>query len=394
MKLDTISSVLAVAILTTSGECFVANPTKASLSFSLSPSRLVSPRAQVSSGCFAATNVAEPDRKTNVDDEVQRLKAMAAKLRQEAAGLEAEQKSMIAQAVSQVFRRFDTNKDGEISITELQQGLEKLFKMKIPEDRASQLMKDFDINGDGTLQLDEFVGVDKFRNKLEALVREERDLARQQAKEAQEQAQQAQVVQAQMELVNDNPPTVSDKVLSVLPYLFPLVDGLQFARFLIEGHPDNPLAMGAVVAFALYRSIPLGGFLSFFALNFLSANPRINRLVRFNMQQAVWLDIALFAPALMGALVFGLLNQLGVSLPPLAVELSNDAMFVALLAAVGYSIVSSLLGETPNQLPFVSKRAEDRMITSDMFGADGRFSPLDKDGNLKKPNNDKDKKND
>ena len=409
MKINISNTALAVALLSSSGESFVTNPAQRGglSSISLSPNNgrsVLSPTGSTAFGAvtrssrvrrFATsnTNVMSPDSK-NKDDEVQRLKAMAAKLRQEASTLEAEQKSLMSQAAERVFRKFDTDKNGEISVQELQQGLEKLFKMKLPEKRARQLIADFDINGDGTLQLDEFVGVDKLKNQLEALTRAERDLARQQAKQAQEEAQQAQLVEAQMELVNDKPPTASDKVLSVLPYLFPLLDGLQFARFLVEGNPDNPLAMAAVVSYALYRAIPLGGFLSFFALNFLSENPRINRLVRFNMQQAVWLDIALFTPALIAGLGFGLLNQLGVSIPPSVVELSNDGMFLALLAAVGYSAVSSLLGETPNKLPFVSKRVEDRMITRDMFNSDGRFTPFDKDGNLKKPGDDKDDKKD
>ena len=62
-------------------------------------------------------------------------------------------------------------------------------------------------------------------------------------------------------------------------------------------------------------------------------------------------------------------------------------MFLTLLAAVGYSAVSSLLGETPNKLPFISQRVEDRMITTKMFDADGNFAPFDEDGNLKKPSN-------
>ena len=336
---------------------------------------------------FASTVVPPSDK----EDEVEKLKAMAKELRQEAAGLEAEQRSAIAQAAERFFRMFDTDSNGEITVQELKQGLEKLFKMELPEKRAEQLLNDFDVNGDGALQLEEFVGVDRFRNKLDALVREERDMVRKEAKNAREQAEAAQLQQRQMELVNDKPPTASDKVLSVLPYLFPLIDGLQFGRFFLEGNQDNPLAVAAITAYALYRAIPFGGLLSFFGLTFLSENPQLNKLVRFNLQQAVFLDIALFAPALIASLGYGLLNGAGVSLPASAVELGNDATFLALLATIGYSVGSSLLGETPDKLPFVSKRVEDRMISPDMFDAEGRFAPFDEDGNLKKPNSDKNK---
>ena len=71
------------------------------------------------------------------------------------------------------------------------------------------------------------------------------------------------------------------------------------------------------------------------------------------------------------------------SLPVNVAELGSDGLFLALLATVAYASVSSLLGQTPNALPFISKRVEDRMITPDMFDADGRFAPFDEGGNLK-----------
>ena len=281
------------------------------------------------------------------------------------------------------------NKDGAISTKELQTGLEKLFKMELPEQRADQLVKEFDSNGDGSLQLAEFVGVDKFRSTLDAFGRQERDLARQQAKEAREQMEATERVEAQMELVNDNPPTTSDKIVSVLPYLFPLLDGLQFSRFLVEGHQDNPLAIATVAAYALYRSIPFGGLLGFFGLTFLSENPKLNKLVRFNSQQAVVLDVALFFPALLATIAGGLAQVAGVTdhIPAAVTEGSSTALFLTLLVTIAYSSVSSLVqGETPNQIPFVSKYVEERMITPEMFDENGNYVPLDEDGNLKRPN--------
>ena len=108
------------------------------------------------------------------------------------------------------------------------------------------------------------------------------------------------------------------------------------------------------------------------------------------MQQAVFLDIALFAPALIASLGYGLVNQLtGWTLPAAAAEFGSDAVFVGLLLAVGYAAVSSLLGEAPNKIPFLSERVENRMITADMFDEQGRFQPFDEDGNLKRPKKDK-----
>ena len=162
-----------------------------------------------------ALSMAEKDS----DDEIQRLKSMAAKLRAEAANLEADKAQQLADAAEKVFRRFDTNQDGTVSIEELKAGLEKALKLELSDKRVAELMKEFDGSGDGVLQLDEFVGVDQFRNRLEALSREEKRLAAEAKKMAQKETEVAALAQAKMAILNDGEPTNADKVLSVLPYL-------------------------------------------------------------------------------------------------------------------------------------------------------------------------------
>jgi len=111
------------------------------------------------------------------DDDIDRLLSMAAKLRAEAASLEAEKAKERADAAERAFREFDTDKDGAIDINELKTGIERVLKTELSDKRAEELMKEFDASGDGKLQLDEFVTIDQFRNRLEALSREERRLA-------------------------------------------------------------------------------------------------------------------------------------------------------------------------------------------------------------------------
>jgi hypothetical protein len=162
-----------------------------------------------------ALSMAEQDS----DDEISRLQSMAAKLRAEAANLEAEKAQQLADAAEKVFRRFDTNQDGEVSIEELKTGLEKALKMELSDRRATELMKEFDASGDGVLQLDEFVTVDQFRNRLEALSREEKRLAAEAKKMAQKETEVAASAQAKQAILNEKAPTNGDKVLSIIPYL-------------------------------------------------------------------------------------------------------------------------------------------------------------------------------
>ena len=331
-----------------------------------------------------------PEEQVKVDDEIARLKAMAQKLRAEAAAMEAERAEELAQAAENAFRRFDKDGDGEITFEELKVGLEKVLKTELPENRVKKLLEDFDTSGDGVLQLDEFVGVEKFRNKLEALARDEKKLALEAKKAAQLEAEISKLVEAQISLLNDKEPSTSDKIISVLPYLFPLLDSLQFGRFLLVENQDNPFVLILALLYGLYQSIPFSGLVAFFALSLLSSNLSLNRLIRFNMQQAIYLDIALFFPGLLAALYGLVASGAGFKIPPAVTEIGSDVIFGALLLAVGYAAISSLLGITPNKIPIISQAVEDRMPTIDMFDSEGRYLP--REMREKKDDDENDKK--
>lgn len=252
-------------------------------------------------------------------------------------------------------------------------------------------MKEFDASGDGALQLEEFVGVDIFRNKLELLAQEEKRLALEAKERAKKEEVEAALALAKVDILNEKEPTTSDKFLSILPYLFPLMDGLQWGRFLLsaDGAESNPFVIGLALLYALYRSIPFSGFLSFFVLYFLGGNPSINRLIRYNMQQAIFVDVALFFPGL----ITGLVGLTGVQLPSIVSQIGNDVIFVTLLATIGYCSISSLLGITPNKIPYISKAVDDRMPSLDMFDLDEKgniiFRPREEENDEE---NDKDKR--
>ena len=257
-----------------------------------------------------------------------------------------------------------------------------------------ELIDVFDKSGDGNLQMDDFVTVDRFRNQLEALAREEKRLAAEAEQEAKRMQQQALLAEAKLEFLNEKEPTLSDKIVSVLPYLFPLMDGLQYGRFLLgsDSAGENPLVVLVAILYGLYRSIPFSGFVAFFALNVLSGNPSLNRLVRFNMQQAIFLDIALIFPSLAIGLGGILSGSAGSPVSNAAGEIFSDVIFASMLLTLLYCTVSSLLGIEPSGIPIISQSVKDRMPTIDMFDADGRFAPLPRKDKDEKSDKDSDKK--
>ena len=255
-------------------------------------------------------------------------------------------------------------------------------------------MNEFDASGDGALQLEEFVSIDMFRNKLELLAQEEKRLALEAKENAKKEAMQAALEIAKVDILNEKEPTNSEKLLSVLPYLFPLLDGLQWGRFLLsaDGAESNPFVIGLALLYALYRSIPFSGFLAFFVLNFLGGVPSINRLIRYNMQQAVFLDIALFFPGLITAAI----GLTGLQFPAIMSQFGNDVIFVTLLITVAYCSISSLLGITPDKIPFISGEVDKRMPSIEMFDLDAEgnivFRPRDEEEDNQNNTDDKDKK--
>eukprot|EP00979_Chaetoceros_neogracilis_P002903 scaffold485_cov241-Chaetoceros_neogracile.AAC.7 len=317
------------------------------------------------------------DPASEQETEVQRLKAMATKLRAEVAELESQQASERTKFTEQIFQEFDANNDGDVTLDELKAALERTFKMDIDDERVESLMKDFDKSGDGKLQIDEMVSVEQFRNRLEYLVQDEKRKTSEATRSAAKSAEVSELIESQLALINDRPPTGTDKAISVLPYLFPLMDGLMFGQFLLQD-VSNPVIGVIASIYVLYRSIPFSGVLTFFGLSAGSNNLSLNRLVRYNMQQAIYLDFALFIPGIVGAITAAAASGLfGYQLPPGIAEIGSDAVFLTLLATLGYSTVSSLLGAEPDKIPFISDAVNKRVPSIDisMFDSEGRFVP-------------------
>ena len=105
---------------------------------------------------------------------------------------------------------------------------------------------------------------------------------------------------------------------------------------------------------ALLNVIPFGSFIVFLGLSSASRNPELPRFVRFSMQQAVLLDIALIFPQLFQQLFGGLKVQF----PQELVEPSASFVFLFIAVSILYSCGSNALGKQPNQIPIISNAAE------------------------------------
>merc|ERR1712072_1409298 len=101
---------------------------------------------------------------------------------------------------------------------------------------------------------------------------------------------------------------LASKALACLPYLLPMSDAIPFGQYVINDFPLIALPLLPFAPFvALLNAIPFGGFIVFIGLSTGSRNPQFPRFVRFSMQQAVLLDIALIFPQLFQS-IFGATN--------------------------------------------------------------------------------------
>eukprot|EP01031_Cornospumella_fuschlensis_P029092 gene29092-35112_t len=294
---------------------------------------------------------------------------MAAKLRAEVAELEAENQKVLVESLTQLFNVFDTNKDGKISVEELRDGLNNVLKESVSKDQASKILEQFDTSGDGALQIDEFKGIESFRSKLDRILAEERKgavQARLAANEAKEAAKKAEAIAA---MINNAPPTFSDKLVSIIPFILPTLDLLPYGKsFILGTHIDNNPLIGLVgFLYALYQTVPFSGLIAFFLFNVLSANLQLNRLVRYNIQLAIFIDIALIVPGVLGSLYDAASKGLNSPLPHELNDVASTATFLAFSSAILYAIASSLAGKEPDKIPFVTERIKQRVPTTEEF---------------------------
>lgn len=335
-------------------------------------------------------NAAEADNDTP-EETAQRLRDTAAQFRAQAAELENKREQERREYADRSFSAFDSNKDGAVGIAELRAGLEgplrKTFTKQVaarmgrkptaeevdariaelpggslfPDDLARRLIDMYDSNGDGLLQRSEFAPTEELRARLESMFQErreeeleERKVERQRLMDDKVRKKTGKAVVKQGDL-NDDTATSVDKALSALPYILPLSDGMVYAQHLFQAFPAQTAWAEPVAGLLLaFQNIPFGTLVAFFGMSILASNPSVNKLLRFNMLQAINLDIALILPVLLEPLASTSLTHDAYKLAPIS-NAASDLLFVALLAAVVYSIGSSATGTLPTKLPLFGR---------------------------------------
>ena len=142
-----------------------------------------------------------------------------------------------------------------------------------------------------------------------------------------------------------------DRAFAAAVYFFPITDGFQFGKFIYaQVPPIGAVAQAIYPSIQAFDAIPFSGIIFFFGLSALSRNPGLSRFLRFNLQQAILLDIAFIIP--------GFVGSAGQSFPLILQETGCNTIFYMMILAIGYSWYSIAQGKAPDQIPIVSDAAQ------------------------------------
>ncbi len=145
-------------------------------------------------------------------------------------------------------------------------------------------------------------------------------------------------------------PPIWQRLLALLAYLLPWSEGVPFGRSLYGMFPALQwLSLPVIPVVLLQRLVPFGGFLLFLLL-FLAVvrNPKVPYFIRFNVLQAILLDIVL----VLLTLTFNvLLTPLGASF---AIRTLSNTVYLGTLVLVLFAAVQCVRGKEAD-IPTVSE---------------------------------------
>lgn len=302
------------------------------------------------------------ERPTEIVSEVERLQLEAAKLRADVKELEAISMEAERQKQDALFRSWDFDSSGTLDEKELKFGVKQECMVELDDAKARRLLEALDENGDGVLQNEEF-SLQRVEKTLQEFQKEERKIEEEARAKARERREQEEKEREKEEYLATLPERNEDdslqtRLIAALAYLLPLLDAAE--RFGWPLAAVNPgLFQLLTVPMYLLNAVPFGlGFLLvFFGMQAIAGNPETPALIRFNMRQAIQLDVMLFFPIILGTLARFALNYYEIDLPGLTI-LASSAVFLAVLACSLYSIVNCLMGSYAKGIPYISEVSE------------------------------------
>ncbi len=143
-------------------------------------------------------------------------------------------------------------------------------------------------------------------------------------------------------------PPIWQRLLGALAYLLPLSDALRFGQSLFDMFPLlRWVALPALPLVVLEQAIPFGGLVLLLFL-LVVRNPKVPYPIRFNVLQAILIDIVLVLLTLAFDTV---LAPLGAGF---AIRTLSNTIFLGTLLLVLFSVVQSLRGKEAD-IPTVSE---------------------------------------
>ena len=128
------------------------------------------------------------------------------------------------------------------------------------------------------------------------------------------------------------------------------MDGFQYGVYVYQNIPPvGEVAFAMLPYVNAFQSIPFAGLILFFGLSFFTRNQGLSRFVRFNIQQALILDIVLLIPSFFG-------SSAGM-FPPVLQAMGSNFVFYLCAGVISYSWVAITIGKTPDQVPIISDAA-------------------------------------
>ena len=302
----------------------------------------------------------------NVDSEdAEVLAKEAAKLRAEAAQLEAEQEELRRKEPQALFKILDTDDSGALDAQELQKGVKEVMGSEVTDEQVQAL----DLNGDGIIQPAE-LDFNAVQTLLKAFRKEMQTKEEAECTAAYASKEEELLRKEWEEFLASRPPRNEDtglltRIGSILAYALPLTDALRFGMFLFAAFPAiQPLLVNAL-------PFGLGYLILFFSMQALATNRDLPALLRYNLRQAITLDIGLVFIGLVGGLLQGSAVLLNTPLPLELVGISSTAIYFAVTSACIYSIIVSLMGKFPKGLGIITEIAEFQIFDTAPSDGDG-----------------------